>query len=115
MSDLLLAKKKFEESLESSDLDLINLSTTLFHPYRMLILKTLLRHTNADFRDLQSNLGLTAGNLASHLRALKKNGLIHEFKEIIGNRMRTSYEITKMGIYEFDRFKESVVKVLCNE
>jgi len=111
----LLAKKEFVESLESNDLDLVAIPPMLFHPYRVLILKMLFRHAQMDFRDIQSNLGVTSGNLASHLRTLRKNGFIREHKKIVGNRPRTSYEITKMGIYEFMRFKKQLIGVLRDE
>lgn len=108
-------KKDFKEIVGTQDLLLIDEPSVLFHPIRILIMKTLYRHGQVDFRDLKNELGLTAGNLASHLRALKKANYILEHKEIVRRRPRTTIEITLKGRNAFEDFKKSLRKVLENE
>ena len=115
MSQSVLVKERFRDKLKSDDLRLAKVPSTLCHPYRVLIMKVLLNHGQVDFRDLKNNLKLTSGNLASHLRALKKGGYVRENKEIIGSRPRTSYEFTKDGFDSFKKLKESLLGVLSDE
>ena len=99
----------------TQDLQLIAEPAVLFHPIRILIMKTLYRHMQVDFRDIQSELNLTAGNLASHLRALKKDDYVKEEKEIVRNRPRTTLKITPKGRSAYERFVRSLRSVLKDE
>jgi len=111
----LVKKRNLRERLGSDDTRLMNEPAALFHPTRILIMKNLYRHVHVDFRDLQNDLGLTAGNLASHLRSLKKEDYLSEYKEIVGNRPRTTYEITEKGRNAYVRFRGSILGVLRDE
>ena len=115
MLEQTLAKKKLKEILKSDDLLLATIPSLLFHPYRILIMNILYKHGQVDFRDLKNDLNLTAGNLASHLRALKNEGYIIDNKTIIGNRPRTSYEFTEKGLNAFRDFRESLLGVFKDE
>jgi DNA-binding MarR family transcriptional regulator len=108
-------KKDLKEIVGTQDLLLTDEPTVLFHPIRILIMKTLYRHGQVDFRDLKSELDLTAGNLASHLRALKKTNHITEHKVIVERRPRTTIETTLKGRKAFENFRKSLKKVLENE
>jgi len=50
-----------------------------------------------DFNNLKETLGVTDGNLASHLRALEENELIVVNKQFIGKKPNTSYSISEKG------------------
>ena len=50
-----------------------------------------------DFNNLKETLGVTDGNLASHLKALEENNLIKVNKQFIGRKPNTSYSITETG------------------
>lgn len=115
MLDQLLVKKKFRKMLESRDLLLAEAPLVLFNPYRILIMKILHKHGQVDFRDLKNDLNLTAGNLASHLRALKRQDYIKDFKEIIGSRPRTSYELSQKGVNAYARFRRFALMVFRDE
>jgi DNA-binding HxlR family transcriptional regulator len=85
----------------SEDKALLDVSQKLFHPYRILIMKTLLLHSESEFQELKHALSLTDGNLASHLRALESEGYTGFRKEIEGRKVKTYYHITKDGIAAF--------------
>ena len=50
-----------------------------------------------EFRFLQSELSMTAGNLTTHLDALEKGGLVSVAKGYEGRRPRTWVSITRRG------------------
>ena len=52
---------------------------------------------SCDFNDLKESLGVTDGNLASHLKALEENKVIKVNKQFIGRKPNTSYSITESG------------------
>jgi DNA-binding HxlR family transcriptional regulator len=54
-----------------------------------------------DFNSLKEALGVTDGNLASHLKALEDNNLIKVNKQFIGRKPNTSYSITETGAQLF--------------
>ncbi len=119
MGESILAKRKmraqFKETLESRDLLLLDLPSTLFHQARVLLMKILYKFGPVDFRDMKHDLKLTAGNLASHIRALKDAGYVRESKEFVGTRPRTTYQLSKKGVIAFETFKRSMLEVLSDE
>lgn len=106
-------KKQFTKPFPEGYLDLMRSPINLFHPYRLLIMQTLLLHGSAEFRQLRCNLPeITDGNLASHLKVLERSGYIHCHKEIVDRKLRTSYEITENGRTAFLQLKNSIEKAI---
>jgi DNA-binding HxlR family transcriptional regulator len=64
---------------------------------RLGIMSVLIVNDSYDFNSLKETLGVTDGNLASHLKALEENGLIKVNKQFIGRKPNTSYSITESG------------------
>lgn len=115
MSCQTVRRKRFKLFREDY-LDLIDAPPVLFHPYRMLIMQTLILHGNAEFRQLRYTIPeITDGNLASHLRILERSGYVHCHKEIVERKLRTSYEITENGRESFERLKQSLKRMIDNE
>jgi DNA-binding HxlR family transcriptional regulator len=54
-----------------------------------------------DFNSLKETLQITDGNLASHLKALEKSGMIEVRKQFLGRKPNTSYVATKKGKSDF--------------
>ncbi len=50
-----------------------------------------------DFNALKEYLGVTDGNLASHLRALEKEKFIRMKKSFVGRKPNTQYQMTQAG------------------
>ncbi len=64
---------------------------------RLGIMSVLIVNDSYDFNNLKETLGVTDGNLASHLKALEENELIKVNKQFIGRKPNTSYSITETG------------------
>ncbi len=94
-------------------LNLIKVPVKLFHPYRLLIMQTLVLHGNAEFRQLRPNIPeITDGNLASHLSVLEGLDLIKCHKEIVDRKLRTSYEVTEKGRKAFEQLMDSLRRMI---
>lgn len=64
---------------------------------RLGIMSVLTVNDTYDFNSLKDALGVTDGNLASHLKALEENNLIKVNKQFIGRKPNTSYSVTENG------------------
>ena len=95
--------------VEEDYLALKTVPMVLFHPDRMIILQALSYHGIVEYRQLKHNIpDITDGSLASHLKVLERLGFIKVHKEIIGRKLRTSYEITEYGRKKFRKFEDSL-------
>jgi len=65
-----------------------------------------------DFNGLLNDLSLTKGNLSTHMRKLEDSGLIAIKKEIVGRKMRTTYQCTAKGKEEIRRYLSTIESVL---
>jgi DNA-binding HxlR family transcriptional regulator len=68
---------------------------------RLGIMSILAVNDSFDFNSLKESLGVTDGNLASHLKALEENGMIETKKQFIGRKPNTSFTITEKGARSF--------------
>lgn len=104
---------KLRESLKTRDIDILKLSSTLFNPYRILIMRTLAISGEADFRDLKHALvSMTEGNLMSHLRALENARYVVSRSRPIGqHKSLTTFSLTNEGMRAFDEFCVSLTHV----
>lgn len=68
---------------------------------RLGIMSVLIVNDHYDFRSLKETLGVTDGNLASHLKALEEKDLIKVNKQFVGRKPNTSYTITETGEHLF--------------
>ena len=66
----------------------------------------------SDFNTLKTMLGVSDGNLASHIRALEELGYIETMKQFIGRKPNTSYTITKAGQKAFSAHIEALTALL---
>jgi DNA-binding MarR family transcriptional regulator len=73
------------------------LDETVHHRHRLGILTIASRARQADFGYLRETLGLTSGNLSTHLTVLEDAGLIRVEKGYAGRRPRTWVSITRQG------------------
>jgi DNA-binding MarR family transcriptional regulator len=73
------------------------LDETVHQRHRLGILTIASRTRQADFGYLRETLGLTSGNLSTHLTVLEEAGLIRVEKGYAGRRPRTWVSITRQG------------------
>jgi DNA-binding HxlR family transcriptional regulator len=93
--------------------DISRLNKLFENRVRLGIMSVLLVNDSYDFNNLKEALGVTDGNLASHLKALEENNLIRVNKQFIGRKPNTSYSITESGAALFrDHIKalEDIIK-----
>jgi len=63
-----------------------NINKIFDHRVRLGIMSALMVNDYVDFNSLKELLGVTDGNLASHLKSLEKEEYIHIHKEFIGKK-----------------------------
>jgi DNA-binding MarR family transcriptional regulator len=64
-------------------------------------MSALMINESLDFNSLKETLGVTDGNLASHLKSLEQNNLIRVSKKFIGKKPNTSFSVTESGVQLF--------------
>ncbi len=85
----------------------------LFHDRaRFGIMVVLLKNGEVDFNTLKRELGLTDGNLATHLRKLEEAGVVRYRKTFVGRRPRTYYSLTPEGRERFVEYLERLEEIL---
>jgi len=78
---------------------------------RLSIMIYLLPRGRVLFKDLQEILGVTPGNLDSHLRRLESEGYV-KTRKLIADRPRTVVEITEKGAEEVGKYLRSLKNVV---
>ena len=68
---------------------------------RLNIMSVLMVNDTQSFNALKELLGLTDGNLATHLRALEESGYVVVQKQFIGRKPNTTYSATATGRQAF--------------
>ncbi|MHC4791797.1 MAG: transcriptional regulator [Planctomycetota bacterium] len=81
-----------------------SIDRVIHEPVRLAILKILSSAKEADFKFLLTTLGLTKGNLATHINKLEETKLIAVKKEFRGKIPHTSYRITNTGRRQFQEY-----------
>ena len=89
-----------------------NINKVFDHRVRLGIMSILVVHEFADFNTLKETLGVTDGNLASHLKSLEKEKYINVSKEFLGNKPNTKYRSTKLGTMEFKKHINALERII---
>ena len=69
---------------------------------RLGAMSILVVNDEINFNDLKQILGVTDGNLATHLVNLEENGFIKVHKGFVGRKTNTTYSITRSGEKAFN-------------
>ena len=89
-----------------------NLDKAFESRVRLGILSVLTGAGQSDFNTLKTMLGVSDGNLASHIRALEELGYIETIKQFIGRKPNTSYTVTDAGQKAFSAHIEALTALL---
>lgn len=101
------------EKPQSVDLRLIGDIDRMVHsPARLMILAYLAAVDSVDFIFLMNQVGLTRGNLSSHLATLEEAGYISIHKEFVDRVPRTLIRLTAEGAKAIQRYKEQMRKIV---
>ncbi|HAA11905.1 MAG TPA: transcriptional regulator [Cytophagales bacterium] len=79
---------------------------------RLGIMSALMANDEVDFNQLKDLLGVTDGNLASHLKALEEKKFIETRKQFIGRKPNTRYRATLDGRQAFQSHLEALEALL---
>ena len=88
------------------------LDRTIHEKGRLAIMTLLAGRAEWAFQDLKAELGMSDGNLITHLRTLFKAGYVSETREM-KQRPQTRYALTESGREAFNRYLavlESIVR-----
>lgn len=81
---------------------------------RLGIMALLMVNERVEFLTFKEELGLSDGNLASHMTTLEKNEYIQVTKDFVGKKPRTRYQATKLGRLAFQEHISALENLLKN-
>lgn len=96
-------------------MDRADLDPVIHAPARLRIMVSLAALADGDrlsFPRLQQLLGLTAGNLVTHLRRLEEAGYVATTKSGVDGAGRTSVSLTNAGRAALDRYRATLLRLL---
>jgi DNA-binding MarR family transcriptional regulator len=79
---------------------------------RLGIMSALMVNEEVNFNELKELLGITDGNLASHIKALEESASIKVHKGFIGRKTNTTYSVTKSGEKAFRAHIDALEKMI---
>ena len=91
-----------------------DLNKAFDHKVRLGIMSVLVTKNESDFNGLKSILGVTDGNLASHVKALEKENYLEVIKQFIGRKPNTKYLVTKEGKQAFKKHLDALEALISN-
>jgi DNA-binding MarR family transcriptional regulator len=89
-----------------------NLDKILEHRIRLQIMSALITNDIFDFNSLKEMLGVTDGNLASHIKALEKEKYISVSKTFVDRKPNTKYKISEKGRNAFKKHLDALEAVV---
>ena len=92
-----------------------NLQKVFESRIRLGIMSALMVNDMLDFNSLKELLGLTDGNLASHLKALEQQEIIVVSKQFVGRKPSTTYKATEQGRELFRMHLSALEKLISNQ
>lgn len=86
--------------------------TKLDNRVRLGIMSILVVNEWVEFKRLKQELGLSDGNLASHIKALEKEQYIDVKKAFVGKKPQTTYAATEAGKTAFQTHLNALEELL---
>lgn len=77
-------------------------NTKLDNRVRLGIMSILVVSDRVSFNELKEKLGVSDGNLASHIKVLEKENYIEFQKQFVGRKPQTTYSVTTLGTKKFE-------------
>lgn len=85
-----------------------NINKAFENKVRLGIMSVLMVNEWYDFNQFKELLGITDGNLASHLKHLEKIDYIIIKKEFVGKKPKTSYQASAVGKKAFKKHLQAL-------
>jgi DNA-binding MarR family transcriptional regulator len=92
----------------------VSVDRLIHEPARYNIIAYLFVVQSADFIFLQTQTGLTWGNLSSHIHKLETAGYVVVEKEFVGKKPHTMLRLTDKGRAAFSDYRKGMRKILDN-
>ncbi len=92
--------------------DFPELDKLLHNRVRLAVMVLLAEHGEMSHTELREALGVTDGNLATHIAKLEAEGLVEVEKGFSGRRPRTVYRITQRGRERLLRYAKALKEIL---
>lgn len=92
-----------------------NLDKAFENKVRLGIMSALMVNDKMDFISLKDLLGVTDGNLASHLKNLEKKEYVSFEKDFVDRKPNTTYMATELGKNAFKNHINAIEKLLSNK
>lgn len=89
-----------------------NLDKVLEHRARLQIMSVLVVNATSDFNTLKEMLGVSDGNLASHIKMLEKEKYLTVSKTFVDRKPNTKYKITEKGKNAFKKHLDALESVI---
>ena len=89
-----------------------HLDKILEHRVRLQIMSVLITNNLFDFITMKEMLGVTDGNLASHIKALEKEKYISVSKSFVDRKPNTKYKMTERGRNAFKKHLDALEAVV---
>ncbi len=89
-----------------------NLDKVLEHRVRLQIMSVLITNDGYEFNALKDMLGVTDGNLASHIKALEREKYLSVSKSFVERKPNTKYKITERGRGAFRKHLDALEAVV---
>jgi DNA-binding HxlR family transcriptional regulator len=89
-----------------------NLNKIFDSRIRLGIMSALVVNSAVNFNELKELLGITDGNLASHLKTLEESAFVKVQKGFIGRKTNTTYSITRAGEKAFKQHLDALEKMI---
>jgi len=95
--------------------DILNRINKVFeNKVKLGVMSALIMNESLNFNDFKELLGVTDGNLATHLKALESHEYISVKKQFIGKKPNTSYQMTNKGKKAFQDHITALEELLKN-
>jgi DNA-binding MarR family transcriptional regulator len=91
---------------KSNKLDISDVDTVIHQPMRLSILAHLFILDSADALFLKNQIGLTWGNLSTHMKKLEDEGFIQVEKTFVDRKPLTTIKLTDYGRKAFKSYSE---------
>lgn len=91
------------------------LDDVIHQKVRLMVMSSLMATGEADFNYLKGALGVSDGNLSTHLSVLEEHGYIDVRKEFVGKKPRTTYTPTPAGRKAFEAYVSALESLVRNE
>jgi DNA-binding MarR family transcriptional regulator len=91
-----------------------NMNKMFENRIRLGIMSALVVNDALDFNSMKETLGVTDGNLASHIGALEMEGYVKVKKQFVGKKTLTTYSVTATGRRAFAEHLDALEELIKN-